>query len=147
LSALRSDFRRLAWIAASTYASKFHTIPNPRPAEQLWPDLSQEARARQEQHFDRVARENPAYAELGGDVCGRAELAGKSVAVPFVGAIAATLVLAEVLRLLHGGPAYTDIKMALSDSDRLFAETTRNYDALDLVGLRSCDAASVQPRI
>lgn len=122
----------------------FHTIPNPRPAEQLWPDLSQEARAQQEQHFDRVARENPAYAELGADVCGRAELAGKSVAVPFVGAIAATLVLAEVLRLLHGGPAYTDIKMALSDSDRLFTETTREYDALDLVGLRSCDAAIVQ---
>lgn len=119
----------------------FHTLPNPRSPAELWPDLSRDEQARQQEHFDRVARENPAYAELGGDVCGRAELAGKSVAVPFVGATAATLVLAEVLRLLHGGPAYTDIKIALSDLDRLFAETTGNYSALDLVGLRSCNAA------
>jgi len=74
-------------------------------------------------------------------------LAGKSVAVPFVGAIAATLVLAEVLRLLHEGPIYADIKIVLSDLERLFAETTRNYGALDLVGLRSCDAAIAQPRV
>jgi hypothetical protein len=125
----------------------FHGLPNPRPVADLWPDLSQEEKARQQEHFDRVARENPAYAELGDDVCGRAELAGKSVAVPFVGATAATLVLAEVLRLLHEGPVYTDIKIALSDLDRLFAETTRNYGALDLVGLRSCDAAIAGPRV
>ena len=81
---------------------------------------------------------------IGDDVCGRVELAGKSVAVPFVGAIATTLALAEVLRLLHEGPVYTDIKIALSDPVRLFAETTRNYGALDLVGLRSCDAAITQ---
>ena len=123
----------------------FHTLPNPRSPAELWPDLSQEEQARQQEYLDRVAHENPGYAALGDDVCGRADLAGKSVAVPFVGATAATLVLAEVLRLLHGGPAYTDIKMALSDSDRLFAETTHNYGALDLVGLRSCDAATVQP--
>jgi hypothetical protein len=123
----------------------FHTLPNPRSAAELWPDLSVEEQTRQREHLDRVARENPAYAALGDDVCGRAELAGKSVAVPFVGATAATLVVAEVLRLLHDGPAYTDIRIALSDPDRLFAETTRNYGALDLVGIRSCDAAIAQP--
>jgi hypothetical protein len=121
----------------------FHALPNPRPVAELWPDLTQEEQARQQEHFDRVARESSAYAKLRDDVCGRAELVGKSVAVPFVGAIAATLVLAEVLRLLHGGPVYTDIKIAMSDWERLFAETTRNYGALDLVGLRSCDAAIV----
>lgn len=125
----------------------FHAIPNPRTAAELWPDLNHEEQALQQEHFDQIARENPAYAELGDDVCGRAELAGKSVAVPFVGAIAATFVLAEVLRLLHEGPVYTDIKIALSDPERLFAETTRNYDALDLVGLRSCDSAIAQPRV
>jgi len=125
----------------------FHALPNPRPVAELWPDLRQEEQARQQDHFDRVARENHAYAELSDDACGRAELAGKSVAVPFVGAIAATLVLAEVLRLLHEGPIYADIKIVLSDLERLFAETTRNYGALDLVGLRSCDAAIAQPRV
>lgn len=122
----------------------FHALPNPRTAAELWPDLGHEEQARQQEHLDRVARENPVYAELGDDVCGRAELAGKSVAVPFVGAIAATLVLSEVLRVLHEGPVYTDIKIALSDPERLFAGTSRNYGALDLVGLRSCDAAISQ---
>ena len=87
-----------------------------------------------------MARENPAYSPLGSDECGRAELAGKSVAVPFVGAAAATLVLAEAIRLLHGGPAYTDIKLVLSDLGGRFAPTTRNYSVHDLAGLNYCDA-------
>jgi hypothetical protein len=37
--------------------------------------------------------------------CGILELAGKAVGVAFVGAVAAALVFAEVLRPLHGGPA------------------------------------------
>lgn len=122
----------------------FHTLPNSRPAQVLWPDFSREEQNRQNEQFERVARENPAYATLGNDVCGRAELAGKSVAVPFVGASAATLIVAETLRLLHDGPAYTDIKIALSDLDRRYAATTRNYSPQDLAGIRSCDAVIEQ---
>lgn len=125
----------------------FHTLPNPRSAPDLWPDLSEEQQIRRREQLDHVARENPAFANLGNDICGRTELAGKSVAAPFVGATAATLVLAESLRLLHGGPAYTDIKIALSDPDRLFAHTSHNYESLDLVGIRSCDAAISQKRL
>jgi hypothetical protein len=124
----------------------FHTLPNPRPAQELWPDLTQEEQDRQKEQLDRVARENPAYAPLGNDVCGRAELAGKSVAVPFVGATAATLVLAETLRLLHDGPAYTDIKIALSGLDRKFAETNRNYSVQDSAGIAFCDAIVMPAR-
>ena len=119
----------------------FHTLPNPRRADELWPDLSAEEIVRQREHRERIARENPAYSRLDNDQCGRAELAGKSVAVPFVGAAAATLVVAEALRLLHGGPAYTDIKFGLSDLDRRYARTTRNYRTQDLAGLNYCDAA------
>jgi len=118
----------------------FHTFPNPRRAEELWPDLSPEEQARQREQRERVARENPAYAQLGNDQCGRAELAGKSVAVPFVGAAAATLVVAEAIRLLHGGPAYADIKLVLSDLGRRHASMTRNYGARDLAGLNYSDA-------
>jgi hypothetical protein len=53
------------------------------------------------------------YVRLGKNECGRFELAGKSVAVPFVGAAAASFVVAEVLRLAHGGPGFTDIKLSL----------------------------------
>ncbi|PYS45411.1 MAG: hypothetical protein DMG13_32250 [Acidobacteria bacterium] len=87
-----------------------------------------------------MPRRNSAYSTLGKDVCGRAQLAGKSVAVAFVGATAATLVLAEAVRLLHDGPAYADIKFALSDPDMRFAETSRCYAAQDAAGIAYCDA-------
>jgi hypothetical protein len=35
--------------------------------------------------------------------------------VPFVGAIAATPVVAETIRLFHRGQSYTDIKMSLTN--------------------------------
>ena len=119
----------------------FHTLPNPRPAQELWPDLSADEQERQKENLDRIARSNPGYALLGKDVCGRAELAGKSVAVPFVGATAATLVLAEAIRLLHDGPAYTDIKIALTDLSLRYAEPSGTYGATDLAGLAYCEAA------
>jgi len=118
----------------------FHTLPNPRRAEELWPDLSPEEEIRQREHWERMARENPAYSLLDNNECGRAGLAGKSVAVPFVGAAAATLVVAEAIRILHAGPAYTDIKLALSDLSRRFARTTGNYSVQDLAGLNYSDA-------
>jgi len=74
------------------------------------------------------------------DECGRAELAGKSVAVPFVGTTAGTLVTAEILRLLHGGPQYTDIKLTLGDLRRRSAPMAGAYGAKDFVGLKYCDA-------
>lgn len=115
-----------------------HTLPNPRAASELWPDLSEEEKRKRVAHEERIARENPAYRNLGGDECGRAELAGKSVAVPFVGTTAATLVVAEAIRLLHGGPAYTDIKIRLGSPDKRFAETTRLYRAEDCAGVTFC---------
>ena len=120
----------------------FHTLPNPRSVEELWPVPTPTEKLAKAQQLEQMARENPAYAQLDDNDCGRAELAGKSVAVPFVGAAAATMVLAEAIRLLHGGPAYTDIKLALSDVTRRFAQTERNYAAQDLAGVNysaSCE--------
>ena len=45
--------------------------------------------------------------------CGVTLLAGKAVGAPFVGAVAACLVLSEVLRLLHNGPLHHVIEMDL----------------------------------
>jgi len=117
-----------------------HTLPNPRPAAELWPDLTPDQEARQHEDRERLARENPAYRPLANDECGRTELAGKSVAVPFVGATAATLVLSESIRLLHGGPAYSDIRLSLVDFGSRFAETSGNYIAQDCAGIEFCDA-------
>jgi hypothetical protein len=78
-------------------AIRLHTLPAPRRAAHIW-------------GADGAGEENqgrPAYSgmlargEL--DRCGVTLLAGKAVGAPFVGAMAATLAIAEVLRLLHGG--------------------------------------------
>jgi hypothetical protein len=118
----------------------FHVWPNSRSAEELWPVQTADERENESKLHERIARENPGYSVIGSDVCGRALLAGKSVAVPFVGAVASTLVVAETLRLLHGGPTYADVKFSLSDLSRRFALTNGNYSASDLAGV---DAVSV----
>lgn len=112
-----------------------HTLPNPRTPEELWPDLSMEEEAKLAAHRDRIARENPGYVQLGGDECGRRELAGKSVAVPFVGTSAASLVVAEAVRLLHEGPAYLDLKLGLGSPGQRNARRNGNYTAQDTAGL------------
>lgn len=119
---------------------RFHTLPSPRLAEELWPDPTPEEQVRRVQELERIAHENPAYAELAEDTCGRTELAGKSVAVPFVGVTAATLVLAETIRLLHDGPAYSDVKVSLSEPGSIYAVRSRNYMVQDLAGIPFCDA-------
>jgi hypothetical protein len=103
-----------------------HTLPNARSAAELWPDVSPD-----EQHADiarrqRIAQESAAYAGLG-DECGRFELAGKAVAVPFVGTAAASFVIAEALRLFHDGPAYADFKLRLATPSDLSANASGSY--------------------
>ena len=77
---------------------RIHTLPNGRETSNLWnADSATEA-----------VQEGPAYeamlknGEL--DKCGVTLLAGKAVGAPFVGAVAASLTLSEILRLLHGAP-------------------------------------------
>jgi hypothetical protein len=113
-----------------------HTLPNPRPASELWPDLTPAETAKLKDHEEKLAKENAGYTGLGGDECGRYKLAGKSIAVPFVGAAAATLVVAETLRLLHRGPAYTGIKLALAALGARSTQTVGNYAARDFAGLK-----------
>lgn len=55
-------------------------------------------------------KQQPAYKKLkekGLDDCGLTLLAGKSVGVPFVGAIAASIVISEVIRMIHGQHQYS----------------------------------------
>jgi hypothetical protein len=88
-------------------AIRLHTLPGSRSAAQIW---------RGEAEADQVD-DRPAYArmlergEL--DRCGVTLLAGKAVGAPFVGTAAATLAIAELLRLLHGGPLHELIDLDL----------------------------------
>jgi hypothetical protein len=95
---------------------RIHTFPGPRPTCELWPAqaASQSATAL-----------NTAYQQLAqetGDPCGVTQLASKAVATPFVGAFAASLVLTELLRPLHGGGVHASLDLQLqSISHRLGA--------------------------
>jgi hypothetical protein len=113
----------------------FHTLPNPRKVEELWPDLSKEEANKIAAEQERVARDNPGYLKLGRDFCGRRDLADKPVAVPFVGTGAASFVVAEAVRLLHDGPAYHAIKLSLGNPSKCFATRYGNYTAQDTAGM------------
>ena len=118
----------------------FHTLPNARTAAELWPDLSADDERKRVEQRERVARENPGYSRLAKDECGRFDLVDKSVAVPFVGTAAASLVIAEAVRLLHDGPAYTDIKLSMGVPNKCVAHMKGNYSAQDTNGLRFVDS-------
>lgn len=119
-----------------------HTLPNARSVDDLWPDLAQEEQQKIEAEQERIANENSGYQKLKNDVCGRRDLAGKSVAVPFVGTTAASFVVAEAVKLFHDGPAYYDIRMSLGDLGRRHATKNGSYTALDIAGLKYADCAN-----
>lgn len=110
------DFRRI----------RLHTLPGARAASELWP-----VRAAVES-----AQVQPAYSRLQDegilDRCGMTLLAGKAVGAPFVGAVAASLALAEVLRLLHGGGVHQVIDIDLLALDqRVVCVNPRDFDTLN----------------
>jgi hypothetical protein len=78
-----------------------HTFPASRSAEEIW--------SRQVGQVNENVENMPAYQALkrkGMDTCGLAQLASRTVGVPFVGLIAACLVVSELLRRLNGGCAF-----------------------------------------
>jgi hypothetical protein len=94
-----------------------HSFPASRTAEVLW--------SRQVSTTDESFENKPAYEALrdgGMDECGLAQLASRTVGVPFVGLIAAAIAVSELLRRLHGGAALELVSgstAALSDIEAL----------------------------
>ncbi|MEA2896566.1 MAG: hypothetical protein QOJ84_2181 [Bradyrhizobium sp.] len=86
---------------------RVHTLPASRAATDIW----------RNQDSAEAVEGSPAYANMlqNGDLdkCGVTLLAGKAVGAPFVGAVAATLAMSEVLRMLHGGVVHELIDMDL----------------------------------
>lgn len=86
-----------------------HTFPGPRRASEIWgADMASQV----------AVDLNEAYRKLAAarnDLCGMTQLASRAVATPFVGAMTATLVLAEVLRPLHGGGVHAVLDLQLKD--------------------------------
>jgi hypothetical protein len=101
-------------------AIRVPTLPASRSATEIWntDDAAQELQVG-------LAYEGMlARGEL--DRCGASILAGKAVGAPFVGAFAATLVIAEVLRLLHGGTLHELIDLDLKAPEYRSVVPTRS---------------------
>lgn len=94
---------------------RLHVLPGRRAAADIW---------KQSREGEKL-EDRPAYAKLMADGvldrCGMTLLAGKAVGAPFVGSIAATLALSEVLRVLHGGPVHQLIDLDLLSLDQRVA--------------------------
>ena len=77
-----------------------HVFPGSRKARDIW---------RAEENGREILTDLPAYRALeasGADQCGLTQLAGRTVGAPFVGAVAATAVIGELLRMVNGGHSY-----------------------------------------
>lgn len=106
---------------------RLHVLPGVRAANEIW----------RERETAPAPPPAPAYDDLLArgelDKCGMTLLAGKAVGAPFVGAVAATLALAEVLRPLHGGLSHQLIDLDLMSPDFINATPhptdfrTRNF--------------------
>jgi hypothetical protein len=95
-----------------------HTFPASRSAEEIW---SRQV-GQQEVNYEI----QPAYQKLkreGMDSCGLAQLASRTVGVPFVGLIAACLVISELLRRLNGGIALELASISVTTLENVEAVT------------------------
>ena len=94
---------------------RLHVLPGRRAAADIWKQTSEGEKVEGQ----------PAYAKLMEDGeldrCGMTLLASKAVGAPFVGSIAATLALSQVLRPLHGGAVYQLIDIDLLGLDQRLA--------------------------
>jgi hypothetical protein len=101
-------------------AIRLHTLPASRNASEIW-----KIAPGTDDTEDRPAYQAMlTHGEL--DRCGVTLLAGKAVGAPFVGAVAATLALSEILRLLHGGPVHELIDLDLKAPDYRCAVPTQS---------------------
>ncbi|HEY5131434.1 MAG TPA: hypothetical protein VIJ35_29780, partial [Bradyrhizobium sp.] len=105
---------------------RLHTLPASRAAADIW----------RNQDGAEAVEGSPAYANMlrNGelDKCGVTLLAGKAVGAPFVGAVAATLAISEVLRLLHGGLVHELIDIDLKFPEyRTAVPTTTDFSTLN----------------
>ena len=92
-----------------------HSLPHSeRTAAELWPVAGEpggpstrvQELAGKRREYSGVER------KLG---CGQVELAGRSVGVPFVGAVAASFVLSEALRMVHQGKRHDLVELRLGN--------------------------------
>ena len=105
---------------------RVHTLPGTRTASEIWKDIGSGEDVSDQPAYQQMLAEGVV------DRCGMTMLAGKAVGAPFVGAVASTLVISQLLRLLHGGnvDALVDLDLR-SVEHRHVVPTRRNFAAFN----------------
>ena len=105
---------------------RLHTLPGSRRAAEIWNAAPTGETVEDQPAYERLIAEGTL------DRCGMTLLAGKAVGAPFVGAVAATLALSEILRLLHGGSVHQMIDLDLLSLDqRVASRHQRDFSHLN----------------
>ena len=99
---------------------RLHTLPGSRPATDIWKISDQAEDVCNQSAYQKMLTDGDL------DQCGVTLLAGKAVGAPFVGAVAACLVISEVLRLLHAGPIHQVLDIDLQSIEQRSAVTHRD---------------------
>jgi hypothetical protein len=103
---------------------RLHTFPGPRLPSQIWTaESTAQAAAELNNTYRKLADERK-------DICGMTLLASRAVATPFVGALAGVLVLAEVVRPLHGGLVYATLDVQMKSLRHRTGATPMAYQGL-----------------
>jgi hypothetical protein len=107
-------------------AVRLHTLPAPRSAAEIWLRQDEGETVEDRTAYARMLKDGTL------DQCGVTLLAGKAVGAPFVGAAAATFVLSEVLRLLHGGTIHGLLDLDLKAPEyRTAVVSNRDFTGLN----------------
>ncbi len=95
-----------------------HTFPGRLKARDLWRDTGSAAPS---------VADLPAYERMRADgleECGLIQMASRTIGVPFVGLLAGALVIAEVLRRLHGAPGLEVLSASATNLDDIECVTS-----------------------
>ena len=98
---------------------RVHTFPASVTSRQKWGGVDVEKEAGSGKAYDDLTARGSV------DACGLVQLATRTVGAPFVGVVAVTLVIAEVLRRLNGGSGCEVVDLTLRSLDtRLVVPST-----------------------
>jgi hypothetical protein len=90
-----------------------HTFPAPEDPASAFNQQPAPARPVPEPYEAEIARQAKAGLDQSAARCGMLEMAGVTVGAAFVGTFASSIVISEILRLLHGGNSYSVISADL----------------------------------
>jgi hypothetical protein len=94
-----------------------HTFPAEETPQQAFVGRASVTKALPAAYESEIARQTRAGTEESAARCGMLDIAGVSIGAAFVGALTSTLVIADILRLLHGGPEVAVLALDLRDPE------------------------------